>query len=787
MPTLMGAADPYPSLEPPVQLPLQQHFSAGLVVLSVVIAILSSYTALDLAGRIYASSGRTRAIWLFGVALAMGIGIWSMHFVGMLALSLPTHVDYGLPHLAASMAFAIGAAAFALWIAVRPSVRQLKLVAAAVVMGIAIAGMHYIGMAGMRMSAHIEYDSFLFWLSIAIAVIASYAALTITRHLRVGTTRRIARTRAAASIVMGLAIAGMHYTGMAAAHFMPTADSLALETPALPPAFLAGLVGIASILLVGLALMAAMLDRLIRSRLVEAQLRAEKDAAVATNRAKSEFLSNMSHELRTPLNSIIGFSNILLKNKPGNLREMDMTQLGRIAANGKHLLGLINEVLDLSKIEAGRVELEMAWVDVARLVRETLAEMAPQADAMDVRLVADIPADMAPLCADVVRLKQIVVNLVGNAVKFTRGGTVTIRIATDAATRRPIRIDVVDTGIGIPPDRLQTVFEAFKQADASTTRQYGGTGLGLTITRSLAELMGWSVEVASKMGVGSTFSVVLESGASQDTRSYATIDSPPSPAIERAIGQLTTDRSLVVLIIDDEPDARELLQHELEELACDVFSACSADEGIALARILKPDLITLDVMTPGKNGWQALRELKADAELRDIPVAIISVVAEAARAKVVGAIDFFDKPVTRDKLARLIPARGGHEPSPRVLVVQDGGADVQRYKDLADAGALELEVASDRDAASRIINRPGGIPDLVVLDGAPWNESTTTWVSALHLQHETLRVAVVVSAADEMGSEAAGLAAAVLRKGEDLATNLDALLDGYRARVKPAA
>jgi signal transduction histidine kinase/CheY-like chemotaxis protein len=767
-------------------LPLHQHYTPALVVLSVVIGILASYTALDLSGRIYDNTGRERALWLFGVALTMGVGIWSMHFVGMLALSLPTPVHYLIPHLLSSMVFAIGAAAFALWIAVRPTVRQYELVAAAIVMGIAIAGMHYIGMAGMHMSARIEYDSVLFWLSIGVAVVVSYVALSLTRRLRVGTTARVRAARVIAAIVMGLAVAGMHYTGMAAAHFMAMPGAVASTKGSLPSSFLAGLIAVASILLVGLALLAAMLDRLVRSRLVEAQLRAEKDAAVETNRVKSEFLSNMSHELRTPLNSIIGFSNILLKNKAGNLRESDTQQLSRIAANGKHLLGLINEVLDLSKIEAGKVELEMTWVDVTRLVSDTIEEMLPQATGMDVRLVAEIPEDAAPLRADVVRVKQILVNLVSNAIKFTRGGRVTVRITTDTASRRPIRIDVIDTGIGILKDRLQTVFEAFRQADASTTRQYGGTGLGLTITRSLAELMGWTVEVSSEIGVGTTFSVVLEAGASQDARPRAAVDTVAMPVIAPAITPPKSDRSFVVLIIDDEPDARDLLRHELEELQCDVFAATSADEGIALARTLRPDLITLDVMMPVKNGWQALRELKADADLRHIPVAIISVVAEEARRKVVGAVDFFDKPVTRDKLVRLIPGRGSHEPAPRVLLIQDGAADIQRYQDLADAGALELEIATDRTAADRIINRSGDLPDLVVLDGARWNEATTTWVSALHEQHATLRVAVVVAEGNETG-EAAGLAAAVLRKGEGLTTDLDALLGAYRGRVEPAA
>ncbi len=675
---------------PPTILQFHQHYSAPLVVLSVVMGILAAYTAVDLSGRIYDDTGRSRILWLLGVAVTMGIGIWSMHFVGMLALALPTNVSYLLPHLLSSVAFAIGAAAFALWIATRSSVRPLELVLAAIVLGIAIAGMHYIGMAGMRMAARIEYDSLLFWLSIAVAIAVSYVALLLIRRLRTGRTLRVRLARIVAAIVMGLAISGMHYIGMAAAHFMPVGHDVGVQ-PGLPPAVLAGLVAVASILLVGLALIAAMLDRLVRSRLVEAQLRAEKDAAVETNRVKSEFLSNMSHELRTPLNSIIGFSNILLKNKAGNLREAEILHLSRIAANGKHLLGLINEVLDLSKIEAGRIELEMTEVDVAEVIRETLAEMAPQAGALDVRLVADVPAHVAPLRADAVRCKQILVNLVSNAIKFTRGGSVTVRITMDAATRRPTRLDVVDTGIGIPKDRLAAVFEAFKQADASTTRQYGGTGLGLTITRSLAELMGWTIEVESEVDVGTTFSVVLQNDGARETIAAGIGEGTTSPRLTDDTARIESDRSFVVLVIDDESDARDLLRHELEELQCDVVTACGADEGIALARSVKPDLITLDVMMPRKNGWEALRELKADVDLRDIPVAIISMVAEDARVRRDGVVDVLDKPVTRDTLARLIPPRGRHAHAPRARVVQ--GAVLCRADDLAtDLEALVVGV-----------------------------------------------------------------------------------------------
>jgi signal transduction histidine kinase len=231
-------------------------------------------------------------------------------------------------------------------------------------------------------------------------------------------------------------------------------------------------------------------------------------AAEAANAAKSAFLANMSHELRTPLNSIIGFTNILQRGDLTRYTPQEQMYLARVRANGMHLLGLINGVLDLSKIEAGETGLELVPVDLAAVVRETLGELEPQAEARGVVLLAELP-QAAMLTADPQRLKQIVVNLVGNAVKFTERGVVTVRVVTDEESGVPLRMNVVDTGIGIPPDRLETIFEAFQQADSTIARHHGGTGLGLTITRSLAALMGWTVVAKSAVGTGSTFSVLF--------------------------------------------------------------------------------------------------------------------------------------------------------------------------------------------------------------------------------------------------------------------------------------
>jgi signal transduction histidine kinase/CheY-like chemotaxis protein len=400
------------------------------------------------------------------------------------------------------------------------------------------------------------------------------------------------------------------------------------------------------------------------------ELNEERDAhrearmlAESASKAKSEFLANMSHELRTPLNSVIGFSDILLKNKAQNFLAKDLGYVDRIQANGRHLLSLINSVLDLSKVEAGHAELEITTVPLGEFIRETLAELEPQAAARRVRLVIEDPDTLCLLETDRAKLKQVLINLVGNAVKFSEESEVRVSVKTDAVSGRALSIDVTDTGIGIPADRVGSVFEAFQQADNSTARQYGGTGLGLTISRSLAKLLGFDLTVVSREGVGSTFSLVLvpESVAS-------------SPAVDMrgvmpALAALVHDDSeFVVLVIDDESDARVILKRAFEDMGCSVVTAAGVDEGVALARAVSPGMITVDLMMPRKNGWDALRELQADPLLRDIPVVIVSAVASENRAQLFGAIDYLDKPVTREGLARVIGRNKMTFPPPTRLI-----------------------------------------------------------------------------------------------------------------------
>lgn len=380
-------------------------------------------------------------------------------------------------------------------------------------------------------------------------------------------------------------------------------------------------------------------------------------AAEEANRAKSEFLANMSHELRTPLNSVIGFANILLKNKAQNLRSEDLTFVERINANGKHLLGLINQILDLSKIEARKVELELAPVALDQLVRETIATQEGQLKDKRVQLLAELHEPIAVMDADAGKLKQVLINLIGNALKFTEQGSVTVRVLVHPVTRRPQRLEVVDTGIGIPLDRQAAIFEAFQQADSGTSRKYGGTGLGLTISRALCQLMRCRLDVRSEPGKGTAFSVVFPpEGRLEPSVAAPTADAAPVATPAKAAARMAeaAQQPRLVLVIDDEADSRILLANLLEECGCRVITADSGPQALLRAREVRPDLILLDLMMPKMNGWQVLQTLKADPDLTHIPVVISSIVARENRGSIIGAVDVLQKPIAREDLVRVI-------------------------------------------------------------------------------------------------------------------------------------
>jgi PAS domain S-box-containing protein len=529
-------------------------------------------------------------------------------------------------------------------------------------------------------------------------------------------------------------------------------------------------------------------------RETEAQLRDAIASAEQANLAKSTFLANMSHELRTPLNSVIGFSNVLRKNKQESLTATEVQYLGRIQSNGEHLLHLINDVLDLSKIEAGGMRLERQEVDLVEIVNDVLLQLDP-VTSRAVELRGEGPVDLAATHTDPHRLKQVLINLVGNACKFTEQGSVTVRVVANGRT--PIRIDVIDTGPGIAESKLPRLFEPFRQADESTARTHGGTGLGLTIARELSALLGFGLTVKSQVGRGSTFSVHLVpsrsavSAARPDPAPDASDavgahpaplgDSPQPFAPELAVG-------VTVLVIDDEADARALIERHLEDLGITVVTSSSSVHGLAIAQRIMPDVIILDLMMPGVDGWVLLGLLRHDPVLVHIPVVICSIVEADHRASLPGAAGFLSKPFDPTDLKALL-AEVIQTPEGHALVVDDDPDARALLQSILEENGLRVTHAENgRDALAEL--RTHGVPDVIFLDLIMPVLDGFGVLAELRADAELRDCPVVVMTAKDLSdSEREDLAVgdvALLSKGDLLAgrleTTLTAMLERRRAQ-----
>jgi signal transduction histidine kinase len=426
----------------------------------------------------------------------------------------------------------------------------------------------------------------------------------------------------------------------------------ALQSRRLERSFVVIALGFAVALLIAAVASAAVVSDVRKREQLAAELGATAQREREANRAKSQFLARMSHELRTPLNSVIGFSQVLLRNRSGGLGEQELSYVSRIRDNGSHLLEIINDILDLARVEAGRVPLELADVDMRALVAETVHEFAARDD---VPIALDIAEGLAPVHTDAARLKQILLNLVSNAVKFTERGHVVVRVLADDA-QRPLRIDVIDGGIGIPREHQQKIFEPFEQGDMSTARRFGGTGLGLAICQSLAERLGFQLAVASVPGVGSTFSVLLDPAALPPTRHEAlgvldhAVVSEPLPAPPLLAPLDAGGGPPTILVVDDSADARALLGRMLEEAGARVLTAADGAQGTAVARSVRPDVIVLDLLMPGLDGWQVLERLRGDPATASIPVVLVTALARTRREELGDDAVLVEKPVSRERL-----------------------------------------------------------------------------------------------------------------------------------------
>ncbi len=392
----------------------------------------------------------------------------------------------------------------------------------------------------------------------------------------------------------------------------------------------------------------ANLDDLVNER--TAELAQARDQALAATQAKSIFLANMSHELRTPLNAVIGYSEMLLEEAEDAGQDGFLPDLKKINSAGRHLLGLINNVLDLSKIEADKIELFVEEFEIETLIQEVVSVIQPLSVKNGNKLIVRCERGLGQLRADQTRLRQALVNLMSNACKFTEGGSITLEVKREAVLSGGqggwVVFSVTDTGIGIPEQQLSRLFQPFVQADASTTRKYGGTGLGLTISRRFCQMMGGDITVKSQTGQGSTFTIKLPADVANLTIHPNATGVLKLPLLPKG----TSKRETTVLVIDDDLSVHDLMKRFLQREGFQVHCAANGTAGLRIAQNLHPDVITLDVIMPGIDGWTVLKTLKADRELAGIPVVMLTIMDDRKRGYALGADEYLTKPIDRNRL-----------------------------------------------------------------------------------------------------------------------------------------
>jgi adenylate cyclase len=861
---------------------LPSAYDPILVIASILVACLAGYAALSIAGRIAITEKRTATFWwLIGGAYTMGTGVWTMHFIAMLAFKLPIPVRYDFLITLLSTLPAILASGLMLSLISRTTVERTRLVFGGTFMGAGIGAMHYTGMAAMRMDALMLFDPVLLALSVVVAVVLSVAALYTNLLARIkGGATLFNWARLGAALFMGCAVSGMHYTGMAAAYFFP-GDAVNVVDAGLGPMVLGGWAGMASVFITGLAIIMTLVDRrleeaarserLSHSRLLQAiesisdgfalydtddrlvlcnrrfrermspsrrdrlrlqgmlfkdiirgaaeaglipdaegrvdawmaermarhgnpsgllvqrwgdgwmqlnerrsedlgtvtvytditelkQKEMELEYAVAeaeqaraeaeeANRAKSAFLANMSHELRTPLNAIIGYSEMLAEEAEDSGQEDLFTNLQKIRSAGKHLLDLINDILDLSKIEAGKMEVHLETFDVSAMLQEVVSTIAPLMEKNGNRLEFRCTEDLVTMRADLTKVRQALFNLLSNACKFTSGGVITLGVTRerlDGAGWLSFRVS--DTGIGISPEQMKRLFQAFSQADASTAQKYGGTGLGLIISRRFCQMMGGDITVESALGMGSTFTVRLPiDGVKPETT--------PTPQRDGAFaGTLTPPEGVPsVLVIDDDSAVHDLMRRFLDKQGFHMVGAQSGEQGLRLAKELQPAAITLDVLMPGMDGWAVLTRLKADPVLAPIPVIMITTLNDRNMGFALGATDFLTKPINREYLARLLQKYRCADPPCQVLVVEDE-ADLRELmrRLLEKEGWMVAEAENGRVALERVAEHR---PDLIVLDLMMPEMDGFTFIEVMRQNEAWRSIPIVVVTAKEFTVE----------------------------------
>ena len=500
------------------------------------------------------------------------------------------------------------------------------------------------------------------------------------------------------------------------------------------------------------------------------------------NQLKSQFLANMSHELRTPLNAIIGITEMLHEDAQELTRADEIEPLERVLRAARHLLALINDILDLSKIEAGRIELHVESFAIRPLVDDVASTLSTLAARNRNRVVVDCPSDIGTLRADQTRVRQALLNLASNAAKFTEDGTIALRVRRITEEGRAwLTMIVSDTGIGLTREQIGRLFQEFVQADASTTRKYGGTGLGLAISRRFCQMMGGDIVVESELARGSTFTIRLPADAVAGA-APRTHELPVAQAAARAGANAT------ILVVDDDATVRDLLSRHLVREGFAAVTASGGFEALRLARQLQPAAITLDVMMPDMDGWTVLAAIKGDPELADIPVILVTIVDEKNRGYALGATEYMVKPIDRDRLVAVLRRISGAMDRRALLVDDDEVMRRGIRVALEQDGWKIVEAENGRVALARLAE---AVPDVVVLDLMMPEMDGFEFVDAIRQRAQWRDVPIlVVTAKDLTADDRARLTVGVERvlekRGRDemLATVTLALGDIVRRRQR---
>jgi signal transduction histidine kinase/CheY-like chemotaxis protein len=428
------------------------------------------------------------------------------------------------------------------------------------------------------------------------------------------------------------------------------------------------------------------------------------------NQHKSDFLANMSHELRTPLNAIIGYSEMLEEEAEDLRQDAFVPDLQKIHGAGKHLLSLINNVLDLSKIEAGKMDLYLEDFAIAPMVQEIIATVKPLIEKNTNRLQIHCADGLGSMRSDLTKVRQTLFNLLSNACKFTEQGTITLAVDRERVNGDEwINFSVRDSGIGMSSEQTLKLFQAFTQADTSTTRKYGGTGLGLAISQKFCQMMGGEITVESVLGQGSRFTIRIPADVDESKAKLLARSEESSVTVSRA-----PEGAPTVLIIDDDPTVYDLMRRFFSKEGLQMVAARNGEEGIRLARELRPAVITLDVLMPGMDGWAVLTALKADPVVADIPVIMLSIMDEKQMGYALGAADYLTKPIDWERLAVILQRYECARPPCPVLIVEDdaGMREVLRRRLEKEAWTV-IEAENGRIGLERMAERQ---PDLILLD-----------------------------------------------------------------------